>query len=196
MKASAYAAKRNAGICAASIQCQKPATRGVLCADHRKKSKVAVSKSRSRLYYERKLAGLCVGHGCSNPSRPDAVYCSDCAKKCAVQHRKYYATPEAQELSKASARAYRKQRARKGLCLRCRNKRVTKLYCEEHRKKFVDYWHGKKAGNRVKWRHCSRCGEGGHDVRICQKPAVIDRALPPLPPLRIEDFASARMEAA
>lgn len=196
MNATDYAAKRAAGLCAASVQCQEPATHGVLCAGHRKKSKIAVSKSRSRLYYERKLAGLCVGHGCSSPSRPDSVYCADCAEKCAAHHRKYYATPEAKKTAKATAQAYRKERARKGLCLRCRKKRVTKLYCEDHRKKFVDYWHAKKASQRVAWRHCSRCGEGGHDVRICPQPAPMDRPLAPLPPLRIEDFATARREAA
>lgn len=197
MNAARYArfrAKRDAGICVFRVSCQAPATHGILCGKHRKIQAAHVRKSVGKLRLSRKLAGLCVRCG-GNPKETSTL-CEACTASTS-KLREAWRANGGRAVSTAYEKKRRKRRAAKGLCTRCNRKRVTKTLCQVHREAALQRFSKVKKAGVGKIVRCGNCDEIGHNRRNCRVPArlaLLDRPLPPLPPLRIEDFASARTE--
>lgn len=188
MNAAEYAAKRAAGICTYGC-CRRKATDGVLCKPHRKAQRKIVNRRKKETYWERKTAGLCVVRQCKNAAREDSVFCQSCSEKTLRDHKRYRSSAEGKAWYRKYQRNRREDRAARGLCLRCNEKRVTKTLCETHRREVIARYQQRTGRGPNMKERCSLCKEKGHRANTCT-------GLPALPALRIEDFAVARSEAA
>jgi hypothetical protein len=185
MTAAAYAAKKTAGLCTANQSCPRPATHGSLCKYHRGRQRKASTAGKARLRERRMLAGDCVS--CPSRAKDGASMCQPCMDK-VVARKRLWTENGGRARQTRTARKWRQQRIRRGKCIRCNRKRVTKTMCEVHRKDHVAKWR-ERTGHLTPRLHCSVCRGLGHQAPTCP-------GLPELPPLRIEDFATARREAA
>lgn len=188
MNAVEYAAKRAAGICTWGA-CRRKSRLGVLCKDHRRRHRDVSNRCHRARYVEKKVAGICVTKSCTSASREDAVFCEPCTKKHTEERRRFTSSEKGRKWHRRYQARRRKDRADRGLCLRCDTPRVTKTLCDEHRREALARWRKRTGKGPNLNEHCSACGGAGHRVTTC-------KGLPALPPLRIEDFASARQEAA
>jgi hypothetical protein len=184
MTAAAYAAKKNAGLCTYNVTCPKPATHGMQCKFHRGKQRKASTASKAALRQGRMLAGDCVA--CPGRAREGSSMCQPCMDKVCERKRAWTAKVGVAVPTQTS-RDWRSKRIAKGKCCRCNRKLATKTLCEVHRKQHMASWRA-RTGKLVPVLHCSICEQLGHQSPTCP-------GLAPLPPLRIEDFASARKAA-
>lgn len=188
MNAAEYAAKRDAGICTWG-SCRRAATDGVLCKPHRLAHRKLVCKRLRRIYWTKKEAGLCVARYCESQAREDSVFCQACTEKNSRDHKRYRSSEKGKTWYRKYQQKKRQDRIDRGLCIRCDRKLATKTVCEVHRQLVLAKYRERVGrGPNLKER-CSLCKQPGHRSNRCT-------GLAPLPPLRIEDFATARTEVA
>lgn len=146
-------------------------------------------------YQHRKITGQCVRRGCPFPQSDTCLLCTGHAEAQSRYKKKYFASEKGHAVVIKAQRKWRRTMKRLARCQCCSSKRLkTETYCAKcHAKELVRHRKARRPPSPL--RRCGRCRASGHDLRTCPVPAPLDRELPALPPLRIEDFAMARTEA-
>lgn len=156
----------------------------------------SLKRSRER-HATLKAAGLCPK--CKGTPRPGQTYCATC--------RDYIAAKTAGTVKERQARCWQKRR-REGRCTECGRGRpaivkagpkagqvgLTCLGCRARKRLTNAAWDRRNGRVKGPAQRCSGCGTPGHRRTTCPR-RNIDEPLP-LAPLRIDDFATARREAA
>jgi hypothetical protein len=204
--AKRWAEKKARGEC---FRCSSPATHGALCEEHRKKQRELGHRYDVDRYARLRANGLCTYSGtCTNPATPGKAMCP--------QHRDQVcdyqkASPKRRKRHNRHVRKYRRTLRNLGVCQNCGQRELdegfSKTYCRECRLENAEalrlYARAKGIPNGT--RRCGRCRKPGHRITTCPEgPArpvdtaaeAVDRETrDTYPPLRIEDFATARQEA-
>lgn len=173
------------GLCGQAYCKRSPEFGRALCRPHRLACMPAKNKSRRKVYWEKKLTGICTYSGCHAAALGDYQMCQAHKDRCKEQAAKNWAREERRRRAAITNRKLAKRRKETGLCFQCSKPVATETRCAEHAEEHRQYHRERRraSGIPASTKPCSGCGRTGHRIEGCTAVA---------PSLPLEHYATAR----